>query len=134
MNILVFDKKKKGLLGPKLSLTEYKCRCRFQSCSRTLVYTDTVKSFNKLRIDYGKPIRVNSAYRCQKHNERVGGHIASYHKVGSAMDLRPAADLYDTEELDILQELAEQCFDVVVRYESEGFIHCHNLVGAGEEI
>ena len=41
-----------------------------------------------LRDEYGKPIYVNSGYRCAKHNAAVGGVPKSQHKVGEAADIR----------------------------------------------
>ena len=41
-----------------------------------------------VRIAYGKPIYVNSGYRCEKHNKAVGGVLRSQHLVGQAADIR----------------------------------------------
>ena len=37
----------------------------------------------------GMPIRVNSGYRCAKHNRKVGGVAASQHLLGEAADVVP---------------------------------------------
>ena len=42
-----------------------------------------------LRERYGKPIVVNSGYRCAKHNAEVGGVANSQHVKGEAADIRP---------------------------------------------
>ncbi len=42
-----------------------------------------------LRERYGKPIVVNSGYRCPKHNAEVGGAPGSQHMRGEACDIRP---------------------------------------------
>jgi hypothetical protein len=103
---------------------EFDCRCTTNpDCRRTLVYADTVKSFSRLRTAFNRAISVTSAFRCQKHNFEVGGLANSYHLLGAAMDLRPAGD-YTPEDLDTLETLAFEQFDIVLRY--EGFIHCHN--------
>ena len=44
-----------------------------------------------LREKYGKPIRVNSGYRCKHHNLEVGGAVGSQHMKGEAADVAPAA-------------------------------------------
>jgi len=124
MNILVFEKTYKGHLSPYLTTREYRCRCFNSECTRTLIVASTVRSFNRLRTAYGKRIIVNSAFRCQKHNEAVGGVEDSFHKIGAAMDLRPEGD-FTTKELDILEGHALLYFDIVLRY--DGFIHCHNV-------
>lgn len=40
-----------------------------------------------LREKYGKPIRVNGAYRCPELNEAVGGSKTSQHMAGQAADI-----------------------------------------------
>ena len=40
-----------------------------------------------VRDEYGKPIYVNSGYRCEKHNKAVGGVPRSQHIVGEAADI-----------------------------------------------
>ena len=40
------------------------------------------------RAAYGKPIYVNSGYRCSVHNAAVGGASSSQHMRGEAADLR----------------------------------------------
>ena len=40
-----------------------------------------------LREWYGKPIRVNSGYRCEALNEAVGGSPTSQHKLYEAVDI-----------------------------------------------
>jgi len=45
-----------------------------------------------LRERYGKPIVVNSGYRCAKHNREVGGATNSQHMCGEAADIRPTTN------------------------------------------
>lgn len=40
-----------------------------------------------LRDAYGKPIRVNSGYRCPRLNKAVGGSTTSQHVLGQAADI-----------------------------------------------
>lgn len=54
-----------------------------------------------LRERYGKPIVVNSGYRCPKHNKEVGGVANSQHLRGEAADIRPA----DPNDLKLLRQL-----------------------------
>tara|TARA_R110000744_G_scaffold5046_4_gene17788 strand:+ start:1193 stop:1552 length:360 start_codon:yes stop_codon:yes gene_type:complete len=44
-------------------------------------------TLDKIRADYGKPLRVNSGYRSVKHNLKVGGRVGSSHVKGVAVDL-----------------------------------------------
>ena len=43
---------------------------------------------DKIRADFGKPLRVNSGYRSKAHNLKVGGRVGSSHLKGLAVDLR----------------------------------------------
>lgn len=43
---------------------------------------------DKIRERVGKPVYINSGYRCPEHNEEVGGSPNSQHKLGIAADIR----------------------------------------------
>lgn len=45
-------------------------------------------SLNYMRHLYGSPIIINSGYRDDEHNKRVGGVLNSQHKEGIAFDIR----------------------------------------------
>lgn len=45
-----------------------------------------------LRLMYGKPIIINSGYRCEKLNRAVGGVSNSYHLAGKAADIKLASN------------------------------------------
>lgn len=45
------------------------------------------KCFEPLREWYGKPIKINSFYRCPELNKKVGGSATSSHVKGEAMDI-----------------------------------------------
>ena len=59
-----------------------------------------------LREKYGKPIKVNSGYRCPKHNLAVGGATQSQHMKGEAADIAPMSG--DTSELERMVEIIKQ--------------------------
>jgi uncharacterized protein YcbK (DUF882 family) len=40
-----------------------------------------------VRRELGKPMKVNSGYRCKKHNEEIGGSPNSAHLKGRAVDV-----------------------------------------------
>ena len=56
-----------------------------------------------LRERYGKPIYVNSGYRCPKLNQLVNGAANSQHMKGEAADIRPVK----SEKLKVKSELDE---------------------------
>lgn len=45
------------------------------------------KCFEPLREWYGKPIKINSFYRCKELNTKVGGSKTSQHVIGQAIDI-----------------------------------------------
>lgn len=46
-----------------------------------------------LRDKYGKPMKVNSGYRCKELNEIVGGVPTSQHRLGEAADIHTGSPL-----------------------------------------
>jgi len=73
-------------------LEEFRCRCcgglpaEAQENVRALVENVLDPARQKL----GGPVRVNSGYRCAKHNREVGGVSVSQHLRGEAADVAPA--------------------------------------------
>jgi len=62
-------------------------RCKDGSDS-ILVDCDFVKTYlEAIRVHFGKPIVVNSAYRTPTYNQKVGGATNSYHMKGRAFDI-----------------------------------------------
>jgi len=45
------------------------------------------KCFEPLREWYGKPIKINSFFRCDQLNTLVGSKPTSYHRLGMAIDM-----------------------------------------------
>ena len=74
-----------------------------------------------LREAYGKPIRVNSGYRCPRLNNLVGGSPNSQHMRGEAADIQPVVG--NEGDLDFLARLliANGKFDQLILYPT--FIH-----------
>lgn len=57
-------------------------------CSSGKIDDDLVKILQQIRDHFGKPVRISSAYRCPKWNEKVGGVSGSYHTYGQAADIK----------------------------------------------
>lgn len=72
-----------------------------------------------VRNAYGKPIIVDSGYRCPKLNKAVGGVTNSDHLYGAAADIHSKSDKpVDNKEL----------FDVIVKLAKEGKIKCRQIL------
>ncbi len=68
---------------------EFECRCGCEMPSD--LYINIVKLANQLQVlrDFiNKPIKITNAYRCENHNEIVGGVKNSMHIFGKAADLQ----------------------------------------------
>ena len=63
-----------------------------------------------VREKLGKPIKVNSGFRCPVHNRTVGGVAGSQHVRGEAADIRPVKSekLKDKSELERLAEIIKE--------------------------
>ena len=48
----------------------------------------TIRRLEEIRVGYGKPIIINSCYRCAELNKLVGGVKDSMHTKGLAVDLK----------------------------------------------
>ena len=71
------------------NIKEFQCRC---GCAMPAEVRQNIEALvanvlDSLREAYGKPIYVNSGYRCEKHNKAVGGVPKSQHMRGEAADI-----------------------------------------------
>ena len=57
------------------------------------------KVLDPLREWYGKPIFVNSGYRCEALNKAVGGVAGSYHLTGCAADIDTRQGMAENQKL-----------------------------------
>lgn len=91
----------KGLdirLSEHFHLREFECKCG--ECTETLVSMAHVARLEHLRRNTSRPVKINSAYRCEKHNQSVGGVDGSQHTKGTATDISLVD--YDAEMLTII--------------------------------
>lgn len=80
-----------------------------------------------LRLEFGAPLRINSAYRSPAHNARVGGGESSLHIHGHAFDIslfNPRGGLHSGPRLEALARKYK--FNGIGRYpksDRAGWIH-----------
>ena len=105
---------------------EFECKC---GCDMPLeVYENIIKLSSQLQFlrDYtGRPIRINSAYRCPKHNAKVGGSKTSQHLLGKAADIT-IQSLKPIEVFAIIEDLIDMGHMLqggLGLYEEKGFVH-----------
>lgn len=109
------------------NLSELRCKCF--KCNLTALDDELLNILSIVRIGYNKPIRINSAYRCQQHNrEDIHGALYSYHMKGQAVDIYLPIDKDDRNKL---IELCKSKFPCTRVYDTMNFIHCD--IGAQRE-
>lgn len=74
------------------------------------------------RVYIGKPIYINSGYRCKKLNEMVGGVSKSMHTKGMAADFR-TADKKDIERMFNFLQKNKSKFQIKELINYTNFIH-----------
>ena len=75
-----------------------------------------------LREAYGKPIKVNSGYRCEALNKAVGGSKTSYHKTGLAADITGGSKTENKKIFELAQKL-KLPFDQLIDEKNFSWIH-----------
>lgn len=93
--------------------------------------TELAHELEKIRAEFGLPIRISSGYRSPQHNAKVGGKVGSYHLQGKAADIWikgvSPARLYATIEKLIEQGKVKQGGlglypdDLFVHYDIRGY-------------
>ena len=109
-------------------MKEFECRdgCEMPASARENIEALVEAVLDPARERLGKPIRVNSGYRCAKHNREVGGVAASQHLLGEAADVAPAGlqvTAYGLKELERLARIIVENgkFDQLIVYPT--FLH-----------
>lgn len=86
MAIKSYTKGKGDKLSKNFTVAEMACKGT-SCCSTVKVDTDLVTYLQKIRDHFGKPVTINSGYRCDAHNKAVGGASGSLHTKGQAADI-----------------------------------------------
>lgn len=73
-------------LSKNFTLQEFSCNCG--TCDQIAPPQELVDVLQDVRDHFGKPVVINSGYRCPDWNKRVGGASGSKHLEGIAADIR----------------------------------------------
>ena len=106
---------------------EFECKCG--QCSMPSEVQANIEALvnnvlDPVREVYGKPIYVNSGFRCEKHNRKVGGVPRSQHMVGEAADISLRLTAYGLQDelMKLARIIKEQGrFDQLIIYPA--FLH-----------
>lgn len=99
---------------PNFAPKEIACKC----CGETYVDNASMDALQRLRDEWGVPIRLTCGHRCENHNKAVGGAKASLH-------LKLAFDCACPEkwQRDFADAARRAGFRGIIRYPKRGFVH-----------
>lgn len=81
-----------------------------------------VNILDPLREEYGKPIMINSGYRCTELNKLVGGAKNSHHLTGYAADITAGNPLKNKILFELIQKL-DLPFDQLIDEKKFSWVH-----------
>ena len=87
MAIKTYKKGVANKLSANFTSSEFDCKGS-GCCTSTKVDEALVNYLQKIRDHFGKPVKINSGYRCATHNKKVGGATSSRHATGQAADIK----------------------------------------------
>ena len=111
-----------------LTLEEYRCSCcgelppDIDLNNIRNPYAELLDIFDAVRATWGKPIHVNSGYRCPRHNSSIGGSDCSVHMFGLALDM-DMEDVGDVGELFHLLHMDFPSLRIGVYTQTGTFVH-----------
>lgn len=79
-----FKKDGNGKLSEHFAVREFACK---DGSDRILIDSALPALLEDIRAFFGKPVKINSAYRTPAYNAKVGGVCGSYHCKGMAADI-----------------------------------------------
>ncbi len=71
-------------LSKYFNRSEFSCKC---GCGFSTVDVELLRVLELARDYFKKPVKINSACRCENHNIKVGGALHSKHMLGIAADI-----------------------------------------------
>jgi hypothetical protein len=87
MSVKTYSKKQHGAtkLSANFTVKEFACK---DGSDKVLIDTNLVEILQKIRDHFGKAVVINSAYRNEAYNRKIGGASKSQHINGTAADIR----------------------------------------------
>lgn len=89
------------LITPHFKKAELACPC----CGKFNMPKEMLDFIERVRNNYGRPMKINSAVRCPMHNAKVKGKPSSAHLLGLAIDVH-CVDARFRKELIVAATLA----------------------------
>ena len=76
-----------------------------------------------IRTKWGKPIKVNSGYRCSKLNRMLGGVSTSQHVLGEAADITVGSSEENKKLFEMILSMSNILFDQLILEDGGKWIH-----------
>lgn len=107
-----------------IMLSEYRCPC----CgvvpydTESIAHRELFEAYETIRTTLNRPLRINSGYRCPKHNADIGGEPLSIHLFGLALDI-DAKDVAEVDSLAATVNLISPSLRMGIYKKAATFIH-----------
>jgi len=110
-------------LTKNFTSAEMSCKC----CGAVFMDGEFMRALQRLRDIVKFPLPINSGFRCEKHNKKIGGAKHSRHLVGCAADI--STKNLSISQIKTLKEAIKLIdeFDGVA--EGDGFVHVDSRPG-----
>lgn len=84
--VKVYSRAKDGLkmLSDHFEVNEFACK---DGTDTIFISPDLVTTLEQIRKHFGAPVIINSGYRTETYNKKIGGATYSQHKYGTAADI-----------------------------------------------
>lgn len=105
-------------------------KCTKEQAANMMALVNNV--LDPLREAYGKPIRVNSGFRCEKLNKKVGGSKTSDHLHGMAADITGGSPKENKRLFYLIQSLGLP-FDQLIDEKNFDWVHVSFREGANRK-
>lgn len=76
-----------GDLSKNFSRSEFACKGTNCCGHSAPVHPELISALQDLRDQLNLPLSITSGFRCNRHNESVGGAVQSFHTLGMAADV-----------------------------------------------
>jgi uncharacterized protein YcbK (DUF882 family) len=96
-----------GTLSKHFDKDQFQCKglaCCGHECFIHPLLLDGLETISDL---LSEPLLITSAYRCEKHNNAVGGEIDSYHLNGMAVDLAWPKKIKKQNFIDLVESIPQ---------------------------
>lgn len=113
--------------NPYFKESEFKCKCGNCELPKNVPSDELIDILVEIREHYNAPVTINSGYRCEEHNAKVGGAKTSQHFKGSAVDFVVKGVKTAEVHKFVLEKYGDKPLGIAVKHnfnnEFAGFVH-----------